>query len=79
MTNPMISGRVATTLPAISICHSVRRMPWKFANPSWTVYHCALLMATSGQIRSFQAPRRVKIASVASAGLASGSTIFTKT
>jgi hypothetical protein len=32
-------------------------------------------MAISGQIRSFHDPSRVKIASVASAGFASGSTI----
>jgi hypothetical protein len=37
------------------------------------------LIAISGQTRSFHAPSRVKIASVARAGLASGSTIRQKT
>ena len=31
------SGIVATTLPAISSDHCVRRVPWKFASPSWRV------------------------------------------
>ena len=37
MTKAMISGIVATTLPAMSSDHWVRRVPWKFARPSWIV------------------------------------------
>ena len=70
------AAAVATTLPAISRLHSVRCAPWKFAMPelegelAWS-----LLIAISGQTRSFQELSRVKIASVASAGRARGSTM----
>ena len=51
----------------------------EFAMPSCNVNASVLLMAMSGQIRSFHAPSRVKMARVASAGLASGSTILKNT
>jgi len=78
-TKPAISGRVATTLPAISSDHCVRLVPWKEVRPSWRVYLCSSLIAISGHTRSFQEPSRVKMASVARAGLASGRTIRQKT
>ncbi len=51
------------------------KAPWTVARPTGTVIRSGLLSTSNGQSRSFQVVTNVKMATAATAGRASGSTI----